>query len=624
MSRVSGRGGGVSHSKARILLPKVSEADRRTLSTHLQLFKNAQQLNSANCKTLTDSEVLENWRPLKLANKMPTTSAKEGLCARYVKNLADKISDAPAIDDIVDDMLKEMSQATVLWTDVKSFEQNSLKTDEVLMASTAISQAIVAAPNGFWAERLRDTAKLADKLQQDGPQMKAAFEKISKLGQIPSETTAQTLKDIAKNMNDWEVTVHSSIAEELRAALLEMTMSSSKALFDGCAKGGQKVDLDEEKKAVCFYASKDLFKELAGVFLGDEKLHHQAERLNTILEDLDMGAKHAMLEDAISEWAADSLEYTHKLRDAFDGCRGKVLPGNLAKLVYDKWATIMASAATEEAFLPSSFAGRFDALELLSAHGPDDRKAGMQKLSTWVKASWRMNCSLNDLQAASNNPEDPAPSAAAYEKKVRELKRAVQQVEQVDASHLVSEGFLPLAKIISDMKNTAANKVKNCATEILQQLRDSLRADTNALVGSFESDPGVMVWRKDSDGLDNLDTAIELFKKSMRTSPVQDWVSKCDAISGKVTMLTNKSHDFSVDPTNEEKTTAKDQLSQIRAYCSEHDVLTSFSDPALLKNKLGLRRAMLAIQTKIKTWEVYPESLNPILLSQYRVGLKMR
>ncbi len=105
---------------------------------------------------------------------------------------------------------------------------------------------------------------------------------------------------------------------------------------------------------------------------------------------------------------------------------------------------------------------------------------------------------------------------------------------------------------------------------------------------------------------------------------IDTFEATCNDIDQALTHIQQKTNDNCLSATLELVAQIDEQISHMRALLCDHELLVSFASPLIVRDKVLLRTKMVAVQGRLRTYSLMPDSLNPILLESYRNALRGR
>ncbi|CAK0885622.1 unnamed protein product [Prorocentrum cordatum] len=491
--------------------------------------------------------------------------------------------------------------------------------------SVALTAAAVTTCK-YWNDRIEAKSKLADRMGKFANEMKIHYLAVRKTDPDGTSSAAVTLSGAARQLGVWEATLGAGSVDDLKAEVVSQSQQTATALM-AMIRGGAAVPDMADRLA----AHKTLFKELDELDPMNDLLTRLSSDMNRAQSQMDMSAKHAILDKCIAEWDFSEAAAT-SLKDAVAACDGRRLPETTAAAACDRCLGIVerfnksmeTESASEFELLGVHVAGAFETLAKLTAPEHEEKLTKVAPLLQYATATLKQINILRSAQPADGNPEDTDKTQHIESG----MDAAVRMRTRCSSAYAACNAFInefPIIKVkVPLLLEFSAGVIAQSGVQARDVIKTKITDAISSLGEAIDKMMPLKQWEEKTVGLKTIDELVDLYERTLKDVDTQGLEEKADAIGDLLEQFKSTTAKYSLDTDTEVVESTGDAMIKTRAIRATDAVMSFLSTPSVMKDKVAMQRKAMAIAEKLKRWKMDPKEMNDVIVARYKLALKYK
>jgi hypothetical protein len=600
------------------------------LVTHLhKLLIPAKQLPQI-FTTCVFSGTFSRW----FAEGSPRAEWVTAMCVEADEFLFSMPEDADIDDDMVPVMVEAQSAVGFVHllrlgsientTDFKLLDTLPLVAKEIVRTTgpasplQIISQAVTHVKNGFWDKKYCFMKEHKVALEQHGPKVANAIQKVKDIICPCSEEGFRLLCSLLKTeVHVWDASIYNGATTTLRIEIQKACSTICEDIGRRLADKPSQPDINRPL-ATELSSTAELLKECSKMFPVDDLFRRTITQVKEALGSVDFSDKVGVIRESGRAWQLNDETSTAKLQQSFQFVKASSIPVDVCgdMLLALQRGLEAVEQMPELRNLPKR---GIEGLELLAANvGKADASSSTQ-IVLWIKNAQKMETHAWNLRQAQSPDNPDQVSDSQRDTFCREL---LQSCQRVDNARPTETGFNNLKNMIDKSLAESKDLVTATAKTIRQVPLEAAIKSEEELSKLISGDPGIKSWTDDASGAASLDELVEVFLKGFASTDTGTIKTVAESVEKNYKIADDKTLDFGIDKLPPSATRAG-LLHQAHVLCFEKAVIAHFSKLENRKDKVGTRERMKECQADMREWKLGPKDIQPVLLSEYRSGIKI-
>ncbi|CAK0823204.1 unnamed protein product [Prorocentrum cordatum] len=523
--------------------------------------------------------------------------------------------------------LKSITKDTDLsiFADAHILDTEARRTNGSASVMQVIGQSLLTSAGGYWEAKLKWAIDTSDAIKIHGPKLKQMLIDLDGINGVtpPKEEHATTMLKIAKDIPYFEVDLYEGVCD---AAKNELWAKACRMVESIVAKPSAAATDDDSLRGMALQQWKLLFKELTKLFPTNEHVERAGRDLAAKIADVSEHDRFIQLGSSIDNWTPADESSLVSLMTSVKDNQCKEFPEDVKVQCLALFKRIVGSVFTDgQTSLYTETDSRvFQCLDMVAERVPSQDWHSSTQLGAMIHSCWSVLQLKNAIVAELGEDADLASDVA--EQRGNDLFRLISKAKV---------HFKPLAldAVVENASPNLATLLQECGDfcgsigEAIRKKHTTVVVDQGfSLCKAIDETNGYSDWVNNKSKVGSLPELITLYEKGIKDAPIHEWQDKITVLEDAIATLQQKSNNFGLDykGADEKVVETSKAAKQIKSLIIECELCASFANPTLVGNKISLRSAMVAAQSKLRKWELTPDDIDPMLVTRYRDALRMK
>ncbi|CAK0801190.1 unnamed protein product [Prorocentrum cordatum] len=524
------------------LMPKNDAAERSQLTRRMDLAKVAVPMNCDNCHQLKDEELISKVNELAKAGAKPTLKLRVALTKRHTNNTFAKIEQMTELSEIKAELVDYLSHICMWNASAKRVLDEGCAPKPPLRHTGLVDQQPAqvfrdpaikhmllkfACAGHQHAVHVRTFIQAATEARGNLPEEAGLRDRCAL--ELTSSNTVISLLALLQSDSAFDVvTAEPEVIELLQTARVkaaELSLDQCSITMTAAAVATCKHWNDSSATGLSWKIAerlgsfKQLFRDVGELDPMNDSLTRISTDIGKALADLDLSAKHAVLDARITNWSFSAEASTTALKEAIAACDGRRLPEGRTTLAYEKCMEIVEHVSKS---MRGDSAKEFQVVDVHTTRdsGEDHYSETEQKVAKLAPLLQYAGATLKQLNALRSQ----APGA------MPEDTDATPSIESTSVA-ACGELFGDI-KVIDEFVDLYEKSLKTADTQFIETSSDQI----SDLVGKSVGTTNKYSLSGEGDYVDEMRTKLAEARAMRATDMIMEFLATPSAMKDKVAM----------------------------------------------------------------------------------------